>query len=181
LFASEGISRAVFNQAENLKAESQQEDDLVIQKRRRRAWWGLWLLMFFFSTAPCEAAAPNLVGVWQGSSPGIYSSYCFNEPVRINIIQQCGNLFRGYTTFAGSSMGLVGSIKDGTAVYIHGITTGGNMFMVFGNYQAGQSPKINVISFYSGSVLEEEHDDFQLSYGGAIHRGSAALLLLLLD
>jgi hypothetical protein len=155
----------------------------VIQKIRQRACWGLWLLMLLLPAAPCAAAAPNLVGIWQGSSPGIFSTYCINEPVTINIVQQCGNLFRGSATVAGSTKNVVGSIKDGTSINIHGTTAGGHTFMIFGDYQAGVSPKINVIFFYPDSLRVREYDDFQLSYGGGpiIKGGSAALELLLLD
>jgi hypothetical protein len=155
----------------------------VIQNFRQRAWWGLWLLMFLLPAAPCTAAAPNLVGNWQGSSPGIFSTYCINEAVTLNIVQHCGNLFRGSATVAGSTQNVVGSIKDGTSINIHGTTAGGETFMIFGDYQAGAPPKINVIFFYPDSLLEREYDNFQLSYGGApkIKGGSAALKLLLLD
>ncbi len=139
--------------------------------------------MFLLTTAPSAAAAPNLVGTWQGSSPGIFSTYCINEAVTINIVQQCGNLFRGSATVAGSTKNVVGSIKDGMTINIHGTTSGGETFMIFGDYQAGAPPKINVIYLYPYIGLQKEYDDFQLSYEGApiIKGGSAALQLLLLD
>jgi hypothetical protein len=155
----------------------------VIQNFRQRAWWGLWLVMFLLPAAPCAAAAPNLVGNWQGSSPGIFSIYCINEAVTLNIVQQCGNLFRGSATVAGSTRNIVGSIKDGVTINIHGTTSGGDTFIIFGDYQAGAPPKINVSFLYPYTGLQKEYDDFQLSYGGApiITGGSAALQLLLLN
>jgi hypothetical protein len=154
----------------------------VIQNFRQRAWWGLWLLLFLLTAAPA-AAAPNLVGAWQGSSPGIFSTYCINEAVTLNIVQQCGNLFRGSATVAGSTKNVVGSIKDGTSINIHGNTAGGEIFMIFGDYQAGAPPKINVTYLYPDTSLGKAYDDFQLSYGGPpkIKGGSAALKVLLLD
>lgn len=156
----------------------------MIQKRRQRAWWVLWLLIFLLPATQCEAAGPSLVGAWQGSSPAIFRTWCFNEPVTINIVQQCGNLFRGNAAVAGRTTNFVGSIKDGTTIYMHGYTGMSSMFMVFGDYQPGPPRKINVTFYYdSYNLLEEQYDAFQLSYGGPpkIKGYSGALKLLLLD
>ena len=89
----------------------------------------------------------------------------------------------GSATVAGSSRNIVGSIKDGVTINIHGTTAGGETFIIFGDYQAVAPPKINVSYLYPYSGLQKEYDEFHLSYGGApiIKGGCAALLLLLLN
>jgi hypothetical protein len=167
----------------NPKAAGQQEDDPVMLETRQRAWRMLWLLIFLLPATPCEAASPSLVGAWQGSSPVIHSTYCSNRAVTINIVQQCGNLFRGNAVVAGSTTNFVGSLKGGTYIYMHGYTAGGDMFMVFGEYQAGSPPHINVSYYYDSNLGQEEYDAFQLTYTGPVKpKGNSGLLqLLLLD
>jgi hypothetical protein len=78
---------------------------------------------------------------------------------------------------------VVGSVKDGMSVNIHGVTSIGSSVIIFGNYQAGSPPQINVIFFYPDASSWEGFDDFQLSYTGPpiIKGGFGAPGLLLLD
>jgi hypothetical protein len=155
----------------------------VIQKMPRRAWLGLWLLMLLLPAVPCAAAAPNLLGLWQGSSPGIFSTYCITRAVKLNIVHQCGNLFRGDVTISGTAIKVVGSVKEGMIINVHGMTSLGSSVIILGNYQAGSQPQINVIFFYPDTSSWEGFDDFRLSYAGPpiIKGGSGAAGLLLLD
>jgi hypothetical protein len=139
--------------------------------------------MLLFLAAPSAFAAPSLLGTWQGSSPGIFGSSCFNDQVTINIVQQCGNLFRGNATIAGNTTDIVGSIKNGTIIYMHGIKTSGlSMFTLFGNYLAGPPRKINVTFLYSNEQLAEEYDGFQALYvGGPQSKDTSAVLYLLME
>jgi len=173
----------VFNETDNPESGARQEDDPVMQKRRRRAWWGTGLLLFLFLAAPSAFAAPGLVGTWQGSGPGIYGTSCFNDQVTIEIVQQCGNLFRGNANIAGNTTDFVGSIKNETTIYMHGIKAGGlSMFMLFGDYLPGPPRKINVTYLFSNEQLAEEYDAFQASYvGGAQGKDVGAVLYLLLE
>jgi hypothetical protein len=157
-----------------------QEDGLVLFRARQGAVPLILLLMVLLLPATGEAAAPNLVGTWQGSAPAINVG-CSNEKVTITILQQCGNLCRGTVAVSGRNMEVVGKITDGAALYLHGMTVAAAEFLLlWGDYQAGSPPKINVTSLYY-SDISWDYDAFQAIYGGGpVKKGDITPIDLLL-
>jgi hypothetical protein len=153
-----------------------------MHETRQRAWRMMWLLLLLLPATQCEAVGPGLVGVWQGTCPGIYGTHCVNRAVKINIVQQCGNLVRGYTISGGTIINLVGSTQNGTSISLHGAKGSGTVFIIFGDYQAGTPPQINVSYLYDSYVGNQEYDSFLLTYAGPVEgKGSPGLLQLLLS
>jgi hypothetical protein len=155
----------------------------MILARHRRACWLLSLLVILSTTPICEAAAPSLVGTWQGSAP---RSGCFNEKITIIITRQCGNLFQGRANRSWSNLSFptvyfVGSIKNGTTINIHGYTSGAaSQIMIMGDYQAGSPAKINV-SYLSSGDVQTEYDTFSVPYAGRVRKGNMSTFYLLLS
>jgi hypothetical protein len=149
---------------------------LVILAKHQRAWWWLVLLVILFSASVCEAA-PNLVGTWQGMAPAM-STACFTQKITISITRQCGNLFQGRATVAGTTINFVGSIKGGSSVNIHG-QSGVKNINIMGNYQAGSPAKINV-TYINTSGPQTEYDTFPANYAGHVQNSAVGAFDLLL-
>lgn len=151
----------------------------MIQAKHLGAWW-LLLLLILTPVTVCDAAAPSLVGIWQGSAPEAGPGYCTNKDITLTITKQCGNLFRGKATIGTTyTSNIVGSIKNGTAIFIHG-SQDIYLFIIIGEYQSGSPAKINVTYFYTGDSNNTEYDTFSATYAGEIKKALMGIFHLLM-
>lgn len=137
----------------------------------------MFLLLF---PSAALGAAPNLVGIWQGTAPGAGQGYCTTDKITFTITQQCGNLFRGKADLGWTTGDFVGSIKNGSIFYLHGSLFGGtSLFFIIGDYQGGQPATINV-TFLNTGETDMEFDTFPANYTGKLKFTPVGALDLLL-